>query len=53
MLDNLKRKIHEYFISRTDFLSVKDRLSEDQLRIFVAKTLDDFCAKEEVSLTDE
>ena len=53
MLEKTKRKVNEYFITKTDFLKKKDSLSEDQLRGFVAKTLDEFCDKEETVLTTE
>ncbi len=53
MIDIVRSKIHQYFISKTDFLTVKDKLSEDQLRAFVIKAINDLCAKDEIVLTDE
>lgn len=53
MIDKVRAKIHQYFATKTDFLSVKDKLSEDQLRVFVAKTISEFCTKEEFTLTEE
>lgn len=53
MLDIIKNRIHKYFITSTDFLKIKDKMTEDQLRTFVAKTIDDVCAKEEIDVTSE
>lgn len=53
MIERIRSKIHQYFAGKSDFLSVKDKLSEDQLRTYVAKTLDEFCVKEEVIISDE
>src|SRR3989338_5905764 len=53
MLEKIRTKIHQYFISKTDFLTVKDKLSEDQLRAYVAKAINDFCQKEDTLLTEE
>ena len=43
MIEEFKSRIHQYLISETDFLKVKDKLSEDELRMYVAKTIDDVC----------
>src|SRR3989338_6979513 len=53
MIDKIRRKVHQYLISKTDFLSVKDKLNEDQLRVYVGKIIDETCEKEEMPLTDE
>ncbi len=53
MLEKIRRKIHQYFITDTEFLKLKDTMSEDQLRMFIAKTIDEACQKEEVTLTVE
>src|SRR3989338_1512410 len=52
MSEKMKSKIHQYLISKTDFLSVKDKLPEDKLRSFVLKAIQDVCAKEEIDLTE-
>ncbi len=52
MIENVRNKIQQYFISKTDFLTVKDKMNEDQLRAFVIKTINEVCIKEEIALTD-
>lgn len=37
--DDIKSIIHRYLISKTDFLKIKDSLNDDQLRMFVDKTI--------------
>ena len=51
MIEKVRGKIHQYFVSKTDFLTVKDKLNEDQLRAFVIKAINEFCVKEEITLT--
>jgi len=51
--DELKSKIHQYLIQKTDFLKVKDSMTEDQLRIFVDKAMTDLCIDEEIDLPRE
>lgn len=53
MLEKIRRKIHQYFITDTDFIKIKETMSEDQLRIFIVKTIDEACANEELVLTAE
>src|SRR3989338_7610888 len=53
MLDDIKSRIHQYFISKTDFLKVKDKMSEDELRTYVLKAINDVCEKEELEVTQE
>lgn len=53
MIEKVRGQIHQYFVSKTDFLTLKDKLGEEQLRSFVLKAINDFCAKEEVTLTEE
>jgi len=40
---DFKSKVHQYLIKETNFLSLKDSLSEDQLRVFVDKAITDLC----------
>ena len=49
----IRTNIHRYFISKTDFLSVKDKLSDDQLRVYVAKTIDQLCQENEIAISEE
>jgi len=53
LLEQIKSKIQQYFIAKTDFLSVKDKLSEEQLRAYVSKAINEICRKEEIDLTEE
>ncbi|MFA5059833.1 MAG: ATPase, T2SS/T4P/T4SS family [Candidatus Omnitrophota bacterium] len=53
MADIIKRKVQEHLISKTDFLSVKDKLNEDQLRVFVLNAINEVCKKEEMILTED
>ncbi len=52
MSEKMKGKIHQYLISKTDFLTVKDKLPEDKLRAFVLKAIHEVCAKDEVELAE-
>ncbi|MBF0489010.1 MAG: CpaF family protein [Candidatus Omnitrophica bacterium] len=38
-MSDVKSRIHHYLISRTNFLEVKDKMNEDQLRIFVDQAI--------------
>ncbi|MFA5088813.1 MAG: CpaF family protein [Candidatus Omnitrophota bacterium] len=49
----IKAKIHEYLIQKTDFLSVKDKLSEDQLRVYVDRTITEICREHSVVISTE
>lgn len=51
-MDDIKNKVQQYLITKTDFLTMKDKLSEDELRVFVIKTINDLCEKSQVPLTD-
>lgn len=52
MLDDLKIKLHQHLISNTNFLSIKDRMTEDQLRVVVIRAINDVCEKEEIEISD-
>lgn len=41
--EETRQKVHRYLINQTEFLNVKDKMNEDQLRIFVEKSLVDMC----------
>jgi len=51
-MEDIKNKVQQYLITKTDFLTIKDKLSEDELRAFVIKTINDLCGKSQVPLTD-
>lgn len=45
-LEDNKEKVNRYLIGSTDFLKVKDTMSEDQLRLFVVKAINALCSDE-------
>ena len=49
--DEIKARIHHYLISKTKFLEIKDKMTEDQLRLFVNNAILDLCAETETVLT--
>ena len=51
-MDDMRSKVQQYLITKTDFMLMKDKLSEDELRTFIIKTIDDLCKKNEIPLTD-
>ncbi len=50
---DLKNKLGRYLIERTDFLKVKDRMSEEQLRAYVDKAVHQLCDDEGFDITTE
>jgi len=52
MLDDVKAKVHQYLIAKTNFLSVKDNMSDDQLRVVVIRAVTDVCEKEEIDISE-
>jgi len=52
MLDDVKAKVHQYLISKTNFLSVKDNMTDDQLRVVVIRAVTDVCEKGEIELSE-
>lgn len=54
MIDSeLKGKIHAYLINKTDFVKVKDKFSDDELRVFVDRVINEFCTEYRISMTME
>ncbi len=49
--DEIKARIHHYLISRTNFLQVKDKMSEDHLRVFVDSAIVELCKEVKLELT--
>ncbi len=41
--DEIKSRIHHYFISKTNFLQLKDKINEEQLKIFVDQAITNLC----------
>ena len=52
-LIDFRTKVHQYLIKKTDFLQVKDRMSEDQLRVFVDKSITELCKEENIVILTE
>jgi len=53
MENEVRTKIHEFLIERTDFLSVKDKLNEDQLRVYVDRTITELCREHNLVISTE
>ncbi len=54
MLDNeIRSKIQQHLLKKSDFLKVKDKLNEDQLRVFVDKAITDLCLDEQIQMPME
>ena len=51
--EEVKSRIHRYLISKTDFLKVKDSLNEDQLRLFVDRSVTSLCKEIEMEVSFE
>src|SRR3972149_306950 len=53
MLEDIKERVHRYLINETEFLKVKDRMTEDQLRSFVNDAILDLCHQEKIRMEPE
>ena len=51
--DEIKSRIHHHLISRTNFLQVKDKLNEEQLRIFVDQAITSLCRETKLVISFE
>lgn len=51
--DEIKTKIQQYLIYKTDFLKVKDKMPDDQLRAFVDKVITDLCNDHQLQISPE
>lgn len=49
----IKERLHRYLIARTDFLKVKDKINEDQLRSFVDAAITDMSGETQVQVSFE
>lgn len=49
--EEIKSRIHHYLISKTDFLKVKDKMRDDQLRVFVDSAIIELCKETKLELT--
>ncbi len=48
--NDLKQIVHQYLIKKTDFIKIKDKMNDDQLRVFVDKALTNLCAEDHIDL---
>lgn len=49
----IKSRIHHHLISKTDFLKVKDKLNDDQLRVFVDRAITELCLEQHINISTE
>src|SRR3989338_6659391 len=49
----IRGKVQQYLLKKTDFIKLKDKLNEDQLRVFVDKAISDMCDDEEIEIPTE
>lgn len=50
MEEDIRNKVNWHLINSTDFLKVKDTMSEDQLRVFVDKAIDGLCQTQHLQI---
>lgn len=48
LTEELKQKVHRYIITQTDFLKLKDRMNDDQLRAFVDSAIVQLCREQNI-----
>ena len=53
MLEDIRERINRYLIHETDFLRVKDKMNEDELRRFVDKAIRELCDEHNIKLSLE
>src|SRR3989338_11327935 len=46
--DQLKEKVNRYLINETQFLKIKDTMTEDQLRLFVDEAIVNMCRDQNI-----
>ncbi len=51
--EDIIEQVNRYLLNHTDFLKVKDKLNEDQLRVFIDKSIDDLCKVQNVKILPE
>jgi len=51
--EEFREKFNRYLINSTEFIKVKDTMTEDQLRAFVSKSIDDMSRMHNVEILDE
>ncbi|MCA9392618.1 MAG: CpaF family protein [Candidatus Omnitrophica bacterium] len=53
MAEDLRDKVNRYLINSTEFLKVKDQMTEDQLRAFVNRSIDDMINEQDLEISME
>jgi len=51
--NEIKARIHHYLISKTNFLELKDSMSEDQMRAYVDASINKLCQETKLTVTLE
>ncbi len=51
--EDIVEQVNRYLLNHTDFLKVKDKLNEDQLRVFIDRAIDELCKVQNVKITAE
>ncbi|MDP3143209.1 MAG: CpaF family protein [Candidatus Omnitrophota bacterium] len=51
MADKFRDKIHQYFLNKSDFLSVKDRMNEKDLQQYIHKAIKEVARQEDILLS--
>jgi pilus assembly protein CpaF len=49
--NEVKALIHHYLISKTNFLSIKDSMQEDELRVFVDNAISKLCKEKQLTIS--
>lgn len=51
--EDIIEQVNRYLLNHTDFLKVKDKLTEDQLRVFIDKSIDELCKVQNIKILPE
>lgn len=52
MSEDTRSKVQRYLVSKTNFLAVKDKLNESQLKDLIVKAIREVCGKDEIVLNE-
>lgn len=47
---DLKQIVHQFLMKKTDFLKVKDKMNDDQLRVFVDQAITNMCKEQQIAI---
>ncbi|HQL42144.1 MAG TPA: hypothetical protein PLO93_07625, partial [Candidatus Omnitrophota bacterium] len=53
MLEQVRNLMQKHLITKTDFLKVKESLTEDQIRVYAKNAIDQTCKDNELLLSEE